>query len=180
MLDSQTWRICRIEHMKSRQASSFFNQFCIRSSKQFTIGRSRQICIQIYWFLEVLGDALWSILKSWENTLASLWWWFGARLHSGGPLSVPRLSFFFDGFWLPDWRYCWVTFLCFSWYEVAKDMCGSRAYFDVFWLANLLICDVLTFQTYCKHMWFSWDDTCFIFSGCWWYQAPLETRFCIF
>ena len=33
---------------------------------------------------------------SWGTTLASVWWPFGARVHSGGPLSVP--GWIFDEF----------------------------------------------------------------------------------
>ena len=92
-------------------------------------------CIHIYWCLEVLRDHFGSILGSWETTLASLWRSLGARVHSGGPLDVPRLIFV-DFWWIldPPLGHFWVTCWYFMWFEVSKSRFGLQARF-------LMICD---------------------------------------
>ena len=87
-------------------------------------------CIHIYWFLVVLRDHFGSILGSWETTLASLWRSFGARVHSGRPLGVPKWFFLiFDRFWVPHWGHFCVTFSYFLWFEVSKSGFGLQERF---------------------------------------------------
>ena len=84
-------------------------------------------CIHIYWFLEVLRNHFWSILRSWGGTLTWLWLSFVARVHSGGPLG--EFLTIFGGFWVPHGRHCWVTFCYFMCFEVSKSRFGLQARF---------------------------------------------------
>ena len=51
------------------------------------------VCVQIYWFFEVLVDHFSSISGSWGTTFTQSWWLLGARVHSDGTSSVPGWNF---------------------------------------------------------------------------------------
>ena len=103
--------------------------------------------------LEALGGHCWSILGSWEITLASIWWSFGARLHSGGLLRVPRwicIDFLkILGALLGPLLGNLLIFHV-SW-SVKKHVWIAGTIYNDFWLQKLLISDVRTSQKHTKY-----------------------------
>ena len=125
-------------------------------------------------FMCFVGPFL-NILGSWEITVASIWWSFGARAHSGELLNVPM--WIFDDFWVPRWGHFSVTFSYFMWFEVSKSMFGLQAWF-------LMISDwknwwFLMSQPlkHIEKIWFSLDFTFLTFWWFRWFQVPLGTSF---
>ena len=106
-----------------------------------------------------------NILGSWEITVASIWWSFGARAHSGELLNVPMWTFY-DFWWLlgaPLGAFFGYFFIFYVIWGVKKHVWITGMILDDFWLEKFIISDVPTSQTHTKNNWFSLDFTFFHF-----------------
>ena len=95
-----------------------------------------------------------NILGSWEITMASIWWSFGARAHSEEVFNVPM--WIFDDFW-------WLLgaslgavfgyfFIFYVIWGVKKHVWITGMILDDFWLQKLMISDVPTSQKHSKYI----------------------------
>ena len=129
-------------------------------------------------------------------TVASIWWSFGARAHSGELLNVPM--WIFDDFWwllgAPLGTFFGYFFIFYVIWGVKKHVWITGMILDDFWLEKLMISDVPTSQKHRKTMVFirfhffdflmilmvsgiSWDLILEVFGGLetpfWWFLRLL-------